>query len=828
MACRVERIEFPGCRRVRHSGPLALILSFVLVPAISQAQWQPDGTIVGPVGPQSWPRVAGDGAGGVIVAWSDYRSGTGDIYLQRMDVAGRPLWTSGGVPLCIAASYQTVYGIVSDGSGGAIVVWEDSRAGTPDIYAGRVNVSGTPLWTANGVALCTATDAQYEPKAISDGAGGAIVVWQDHRTLTSADVYARRVNASGTALWATNGVAICALSTYETYPVISSDAAGGAIIAWTDARSGASDVYAQRVSGTGSTLWTPNGVVVSATTNYQDNPCLVPDGAGGAIVAWADSRFGNVDVYAQRLDPAGASRWAGNGIAVCLAAGYQNPPTIVADGFGGAIMAWLDQRGTSADVYAQRVSGSGTFLWAADGAPVCTMPTYENGVSAAADGLGGAIITWMDSRNGPNDLYAQRVSDAGATQWAANGVPLITAPGYQYSAALTSDGSGNVLAAWEDWRGGQACVYTQRLEGRYGAWGHPEPTVASVADVAHDQGGRVAVNWSASPRDLPVPRTIGHYSIWRAVDPLSIVPGGRVVTSFSEIADLADVADVAHGEDLAHGELRSGGPLYLVLTSPPEYYWELAGTQDAQGWPAYSFSTPTRADSVAGNPGTEFFMVAAHDKDDAYVAFPSNVSSGHSTDNLAPAPPGALSAQRKGVDVLLHWDRVAATDLRDYAIYRADASGVTPIGANLLAGAPDTVLVDAGAPASALYYIVTAYDVHENQSVASNEASVSSATGIRELPAITGLMVLPNRPNPFAQATQFEIGLPSRSDVAVEIYDVAGRRVRSLTREGAEPGWVRIPFDGRDDAGRPLASGVSFYRITANGMTVTRKMVITR
>lgn len=42
------------------------------------------------------------------------------------------------------------------------------------------------------------------------------------------------------------------------------------------------------------------------------------------------------------------------------------------------------------------------------------------------------------------------------------------------------------------------------------------------------------------------------------------------------------------------------------------------------------------------------------------------------------------------------------------------------------------------------------------------------------------------------------------------------------------PGFVRIPFDGRDDAGRSLASGVGFYKVTANGHTVTRRMVVAR
>jgi flagellar hook assembly protein FlgD len=88
--------------------------------------------------------------------------------------------------------------------------------------------------------------------------------------------------------------------------------------------------------------------------------------------------------------------------------------------------------------------------------------------------------------------------------------------------------------------------------------------------------------------------------------------------------------------------------------------------------------------------------------------------------------------------------------------------------------------------------------------------------------------VLQNRPNPFTGTTELRIGLLSESNVSIEVYDVAGRRVRVQSLGTQSAGWNAIPFDGRDDAGRPLASGVYFYRVTANGTTVTHKMVITK
>ncbi len=97
--------------------------------------------------------------------------------------------------VCTASNNQRYPAIVSDGSGGTIITWTDSRSGSNyDIYAQRVDPSGVPQWTANGVAVCTAFDDQYDPVIVSDGAGGAIITWTDYRSGTSEDIYAQRVN----------------------------------------------------------------------------------------------------------------------------------------------------------------------------------------------------------------------------------------------------------------------------------------------------------------------------------------------------------------------------------------------------------------------------------------------------------------------------------------------------------------------------------------------------------------------------------------------------------------------------------------------------------
>ena len=88
--------------------------------------------------------------------------------------------------------------MVSDGQGGGIVVWYDFRSGTnSDIYAQRVNGAGLVQWTVDGVAICTAVGDQLVPQIIADGSGGAIMVWEDRRSDVSPDIFAQGISAGG-------------------------------------------------------------------------------------------------------------------------------------------------------------------------------------------------------------------------------------------------------------------------------------------------------------------------------------------------------------------------------------------------------------------------------------------------------------------------------------------------------------------------------------------------------------------------------------------------------------------------------------------------------
>ena len=420
-------------------------------------------------GDQMFARLIADGAGGVIVTWFDYRGGsTADIYAQRVSSTGVPMWLADGVPVCTASGNQTYPTLAPDGAGGAFITWNDLRSGLK-IYGQHLGSDGTPQWAGDGIPLCTNAAGQQNPWVVADGTGGALVTWLDSRNGWYA-VCAQRVTAGGAFAWPADGVVLCDTTGYRYEPHLVSDGAGGAIVTWYDQRSGGNytfdDVYARRVSAAGVPQWTAQGVRLCTATGSQQTPVLVSDGLGGAIVTWFDGRASDFDIYAQRISGAGIAQWTGDGVALCTAAGEQAYPSLVADGVGGAIVAWRDYRsGAEYDTYAQRISQAGSPQWTPNGVVVCNATGDQYDPAIVTDGSGGALVAWPDGRSGPLDMYAQRLSGAGVAQWAPNGVALCTAAGMQNVVALVADGAGGAIAAWQDMRSGALDIFAQRIQG---------------------------------------------------------------------------------------------------------------------------------------------------------------------------------------------------------------------------------------------------------------------------------------------------------------------------------------------------------------------------
>lgn len=419
-------------------------------------------------------------SGAVISWRDRRNSSTGiDIYARAITYNGTLKWGATGIPICTAANDQTNQVMISDNKGGAIIAWEDSRktpAGSA-IYAQRVRANGNVAWTVNGVVVDTTAGYQLKPSIVPDNASGAILVWEATRSGRS-QVYAQHLDSTGVALWAANGIAVAATITEQTDVAAVTDGAGGVIAAWYDARStagGYNSIYAQRLNGSGTAPapWPAGGVGVCDATFFPSIPVIAENDSGGAVVAWEDYRdYGNTgaNIYAQRLSASGVVRWAANGVSACSFAGDQVSPTVVPDGVGGAILAWEDVRnGTSnRTIYSQRVAWNGVASWAVDGVNLCTASGRRSYPRNVPDGVGGAITVWQDYRSGlATDIYAQRTSPGGALMWGGNAAVVCDTTNDQQLPVLVGDNASGAVITWHDGRGGAMTsnydIYAQRL-----------------------------------------------------------------------------------------------------------------------------------------------------------------------------------------------------------------------------------------------------------------------------------------------------------------------------------------------------------------------------
>jgi len=213
------------------------------------------------------PQIISDGSGGAIIAWHQQprgriESGSAealgmDIFVQKVDAKGNIIWREGGLPLEInkaaAGAFPIEPRLVSDGSGGAIITWRDSRDDI-GIYAQKVDADGTISWQAGGVKVAS-TSLNPHRMIVTDGAGGAIVSYSLEEGL-----YVQRLNGGGQTLWLDNGIQVTD-GEYQGYS-IAPDGHGGLIVGWGIGKGlfSSEKAYVQRVSADGKLMWDEDGV----------------------------------------------------------------------------------------------------------------------------------------------------------------------------------------------------------------------------------------------------------------------------------------------------------------------------------------------------------------------------------------------------------------------------------------------------------------------------------------------------------------------------------------------------------------------------------------
>ena len=304
------------------------------------------------------------------------------------------------------------------------------------------------------------------------------------------------------------------------------------------------------------------------------------------------------------------------------------------------------------------------------------------------------------------------------------------------------------------------------------------PVIVHLEDVPNDQGRQLDMAWSpGDPQDLGA---YPFYSVWRE-----------------------------RNEDLPPGAPQ----LWHFISMVPYHDFDL-----------YNMIVPTLGDSTDEGVFMSTFMVTAH-TDDPTVFFDSSPVSAYSIDNIFPAVPDSFYAVTATGEVSLSWSEPSDEDFAYHNIYR---NNLMDENLAVIFTTTHSFYVDSDVDASSNYeYWVTAVDHNGNESDASSIVEISGSmlsTAADLLPDAFALNQ--NYPNPFNPSTQIRYALPEQSQVVLTVYDMLGRKVRTLVNGVQDAGYRTVMWNATSDLGTPVSAGMYIYTIRANEFYEVKKMIL--
>ncbi|MCF7811441.1 T9SS type A sorting domain-containing protein [bacterium] len=543
---------------------------------------------------QSANRIVYAGNGTAIVAWEDMRDEAETVDSYSMRISGQDAmikeWDPAtGVPVSREENNQKGLRLFDDGAGGAYYVWEDEREGGSrenDIYAQRININGSPVWEENGIPVCTLPGAQVAPLVRRTSDGGMVTAWGDWRSGSTA-IYTQKINRNGQIGWDEQGIAIVdSIDGNALDPILLPRHNDEFAIVWSDGRRGSEVVpYVQfgRNNGNEPVLELVNDGI--ATIRGTSGGAIFIDACndenGGTYIVWKDLRANQIfSIYGQYISPEGELMWGEGGIKISEESQYEKTnPHVCYDGEGGIYVAWeSDTYEAYTNLYMQRVSRDGELLWTEDESRITyhemeetiqdIIPGHNNDAvllwivsdddtdddiwiacidsdrnltwGDGEDGLvvcaaqlrqlnaqvhihqEGFVVVWVDGRDDgdiepQNDIFGQFINFDGSFRWRENGAAICSFDSHQDSPTVTIDNGGHIWVAWADSRfasgNRRKDIYIQKIraratnnshvltmlnDGAYGGDGYPVCMVDNQQTnpcIAHDGADGIWLVW---------------------------------------------------------------------------------------------------------------------------------------------------------------------------------------------------------------------------------------------------------------------------------------------------------------------------------------------
>lgn len=367
-----------------------------------------------------YPIIATTNYGSFVITWQDERNSNRNIYAQRFDASAH----ASDINLKVnddeeSRDHYTPF-IGMSPSGEYVITWSDERNSklNNDIYAQRYGPLGELIGVNYIVNGLEKQKSQTTPSIAMDNDGSYVITWCGNSNNDHLNVYAQRYGTIGNALGINDIVNDDEESFWRDKPSIALNIHNGNyVIIWRDKRNGDYDIYAQRYDAFGIAL-SSNILINDDSGSSSYRPHIAMCDSGNFVITWTGARNRDFNILAKRFDAIGNALSGSIQINTRHNTGSHNSSCIAMNSEGDYVITWVDTRNGKPDIYAQLFDASGNALGSNFRINNTSLPHSSMAQCPSIKMVGSKIYTtWQENRISEDnyDIYCNILEFSGAS-----------------------------------------------------------------------------------------------------------------------------------------------------------------------------------------------------------------------------------------------------------------------------------------------------------------------------------------------------------------------------------------------------------------------------
>jgi hypothetical protein len=788
--------------------------------------------------------------GDFVVVWQDNRNNNYDIYAQKYDFTGSPIGSNFKVNDDPGFSSQTSPAVTMNPSGEFVAVWLDNKDRDFSIYGQRYLSSGEAMGSNFKITSFQMSKIDlFPPDVAIDPKGDFVVTWSAvvYDPETSKDyheIHAIRVNAKNEILSSEFKVNDSDSTAVPFNPDVAVDAPGNFVITWMEKRTESQDVYAQRYNFKGEALGCNFRVDEVTGRFFKASPKVAMTLSKKFIISWLDSRDRISGIYLQHYNQFGEPE--GGNIRVADGEFYPISSSDIAKTPSSYLaLTWEGYRCSyDRDIFSIILDQKGEIVKEGFKVNDDSGSSSQNNPAIAASPSGRFTISWDDRRLCETDIFFQIFNSSGeflGSNLKVNQESYETR--FTAYSSNSMDSSGNSVIAFSGYYGtffqrydsnGQKSGDNTRVNENFPVYWEPTP------DVSMNPEGAFVVVWDQKINSLPQ----------MIFAQLFDFQGNKVNSNFI-VNSFIDTTQYSHYPKVA---TTPSGNLVMVWQSSHQIDYESEIWGQSYNPSGEKIGENFRISDSSVSRWNSYPDVGM-DKDGNFVVawsigwniliqrFKADGSKigevieaiGHvktKTDKIS------LAVKSSG-EFIVAWSDFRNVNWDIYA-QRFDADG-NPLGGNFRVNNDqgDNIQQSPVVATDDKNYYFAWVDNRNSGSgfdifckVISFEPTFVSDEELLNKPEY---ILLQNYPNPFNPTTtisfkvkslEFGVGRPIHTTLI--IYNLLGQKVKILVDEDKLSGRYQVSWDGKNEEGNDVSSGIYFYVIKTKDFTQTKKMTLVR